>query len=127
MKKFFSNYIFILIPFVVLIVTKGVVAQFQGIFSSTDWSVASFMIIAQCMCIIVTNLQNYSNISSYGLTIFIGITLILLIICIGVYAYCLSEPSSYFTYVQPLIFLLSSIFMMGVYKADEYLTKQKNQ
>lgn len=123
MKKFFSNYIFILIPFVVLIVTKGVVAQFQGIFTSTDWSIASFMIIAQCMSFIITNLQNYSSINSSGLNIFIGITIIFLILCIGIYAYSLSNPSSYIAYGQSLMFLTSSIWMMGVYKADDYLKK----
>lgn len=123
MKKFFSNYIFILIPFVVLIVTKGVVAQFQGILTSTDWSIASFMIIAQCMSFIITNLQNYPNINSSGLNIFIGVTIICLIFCIGVYAYSLSNPSSYIAYFQALMFLISSIWMMAVYKADDYLKK----
>jgi len=123
MKKFFSNYIFILIPFVVLIVTKGVVAQFQGVLTSTDWSIASFMIIAQCMSFIITNLQSYPNLSKYGLSIFIGITIIFLIVCIGVYAYSLSNPTSYIAYGQPLMFLISSIWMMGVYKADDYLRK----
>lgn len=123
MKKFFSNYIFILIPFVVLIVTKGVVAQFQGILTSTDWSIASFMIIAQCMSFIVTNLQNYPNINISGLNIFIGITIICLIFCIGVYAYSLANPSSYVAYLQGVMFLISSIWMMAVYKADDYLKK----
>ncbi len=123
MKKFFSNYIFILIPFVVLIVTKGVVAQFQGVLTSTDWSIASFMIIAQCMSFIITNLQSYKNISKYGLSIFTGITIVFLILCIGVYSYSLSHPSSYVAHGQPLIFLIGSIWMMGVYKADDYLRK----
>ncbi|HCZ9568041.1 TPA: hypothetical protein ACGGCQ_003571 [Vibrio cholerae] len=124
MKKFFSNYIFILIPFVVLIVTKGVVAQFQGVFTSTDWSIASFMIIAQCMSFIITNSQkSYPNLNKYGLNIFIGITIIFLILCIGVYAYSLYNPSSNIAYGQPLMFLISSIWMMGVYKADDYLRK----
>lgn len=123
MKKFFSNYIFILIPFVVLIVTKGVVAQFKGVLTSTDWSIASFMIVAQCMSFIITNLQDYSNHSKHGLNIFIGITIIFLILCIGVYAYSLSNPSSYVAYGQPLMFLISSTWMMAVYKADEYLRK----
>ncbi|PUZ81488.1 hypothetical protein DC357_13700 [Vibrio vulnificus] len=123
MKKFFSSYIFILIPFVVLIVTKGVVAQFQGVLTSTDWSIASFMIIAQCMAFIITNLHNYPNLSKYGLSIFVGITIIFLILCIGVYAYSLSHPSSYVSYGQSLVFLLTSVWMMAVYKADEYMKK----
>lgn len=123
MKKFFSNYIFILIPFVVLIVTKGVVSQFQGVLTSTDWSIASFMIIAQCMSFIITNSHHYPNLSKYGLSVFIGITIIFLILCIGVYAYSLSNPLSYIAYGQSLMFLISSVWMMGVYKADDYLRK----
>ncbi len=123
MKKFFSNYIFILIPFVVLVVTKGVVAQFNDVFTSTDWSIASFMIVAQCMSFIITNLKDYSNHSKHGLNIFIGITIIFLILCIGVYAYSLSNPLSYVAYGQPIMFVISSIWMMAVYKADDYLRK----
>lgn len=123
MKKFFSSYIFILIPFVVLIVTRGVVAQFDGIFTSTDWSIASFMIIAQCMAFIITNSNSYPNLSRYGLSVFVGMTLIFLILCIGVYAYSLSNPQSYISSGQPIVFFLSSIWMMAVYKADEYLKK----
>ncbi|OEF18821.1 hypothetical protein A145_13800 [Vibrio splendidus 5S-101] len=123
MKKFFSSYIFILIPFVVLIVTRGVVAQFDGIFTSTDWSIASFMIIAQCMAFIITNSNSYPNLSRYGLSVFVGMTLIFLILCIGVYAYSLSNPQSYISSGQPIVFFLSSVWMMAVYKADEYLKK----
>ncbi len=123
MKKFYSSYIFILIPFVVLIVTRGVVAQFDGIFTSTDWSIASFMIIAQCMAFIITNSNSYPNLSRYGLSVFVGMTLIFLILCIGVYAYSLSNPQSYISSGQPIVFFLSSVWMMAVYKADEYLKK----
>lgn len=123
MKKFFASYIFILIPFVVLIVTRGVVAQFDGILTSTDWSIASFMTIAQCMAFIITNSNSYPNLSRYGLSIFVGITIIFLILCIGVYAYSLSNPQSYISSGQPIVFVFSSIWMMAVYKADEYLKK----
>lgn len=123
MKKFLSSYIFIFMPFVVLIVTKGVVAEFEGILTSTDWSIASFMIIAQCMAFIISNLDNYPKVSKHGLVIFVGITLIFLILCMGIYAYSLSHPESYVSYGQVVMFLLSSFWMMVVYKADDYLKK----
>ena len=110
-------------PFVVLIVTKGVVAEFEGILTSTDWSIASFMVIAQCMAFIISNLDNYPKVSKHGLVIFVGITLIFLILCMGIYAYSLSHPESSVSYGQVVMFLFCSVWMMAVYKADDYLKK----
>ncbi|MCY9828612.1 hypothetical protein [Vibrio chagasii] len=123
MRKFFSSYIFILIPFVALMVTKFLISKPQEILLSTDWSVASFMIFAQCINLIVSENFGNKSINSNGLAIYIGITIILLIICLGAYAYMTVSPDILGGVTQIFLFFLSSVWMCGVYKANEFIKK----
>ncbi|MCG9542880.1 hypothetical protein AB4455_23945 [Vibrio sp. 10N.261.46.E12] len=123
MKKFLASYIFILVPFVILLVTKLATSKPMEILTSTDWSVASFMMIAQSLGIIICDSNGSKNINSQGLLIFIGLTIILLILCGGVYAYSLINPESVFSYIQPVIFALSSFWLVIAYKTSDFLKK----
>lgn len=126
MKRFFASYIFILVPFVVLIITKLVISKPEDVLVSTDWSIASFMIIAQSMSVIVSDNFGNKRINLHGMIIFVGITIILLVICLGVYAYAIAKPNMLTGYFQVGLFILSSIWMCGIYKASEYISLATN-
>ncbi len=121
MKRFFASYIFILVPFVVLIATKLVMSKPEDVLVSTDWSIASFMIIAQSAGVIFSDNFGNKKISLNGILIFVGITIILLVICMGSYAYAITKQNELAGYIQILLFFLSSIWMCGIYKASEYI------
>lgn len=123
MRKFFSSYIFILIPFVALMVTKFLVSKPQEILLSTDWSVASFMIFAQCINLVVSENFGNKSINSNGLAIYIGITIIQLIICLGAYVYMTVRPDVSGGIAQIVLFILSSVWMCGVYRTNEFIKK----
>ncbi|KJF98825.1 hypothetical protein UB34_06140 [Photobacterium leiognathi] len=120
MKRFWANYIFILIPFLVLIITKLVMSKFEEVLTSTDWSMASFMIIAQSLGTLIIGTHK-KGININGLLIFIGITIMLLIVCLGVYAYVLTRSDVISGYIQIVLFIISSIWMAAIYKAEEYI------
>ncbi|PSV11692.1 hypothetical protein C0W59_19365 [Photobacterium kishitanii] len=127
-KRFWANYIFIFIPFIVLLITKLVISKPIEVLTSTDWSVASFMIIAQSMGLIITESYGQKEINKNGLLIFIGITLILLIVCLGVYAYVISRNTLFAGLFQIILFIFASLWMAGIYKATDYLEKKsKNE
>ncbi len=68
-KRFWANYIFIFIPFIVLLITKLVISKPIEVLTSTDWSVDSFMIIAQSMGLIITESYGQKEINKNGLLI----------------------------------------------------------
>ncbi|WP_273060420.1 MULTISPECIES: hypothetical protein [Shewanella] len=89
---------------------------------STDWSIASFMIIAQSIGVIVSDNFGNKKVSSSGMIIFVGITIILLVICLGVYAYAIAKHNEITGYIQISLFVLSSMWLCGIYKASEYIS-----
>ncbi|MDO6708126.1 hypothetical protein [Photobacterium sp. 1_MG-2023] len=123
MKRFFSNYIYIIIPFLALMITKFLILKPEDIILATDWSVASFMIFAQCMNLLITDNIHNKNISKLGVAIYIGISVSLLIICLGVYVYVTVYQNFLGGILQIITFILSSIWMMSVYKANDYIEK----
>ncbi|MBY6106425.1 hypothetical protein KUW19_07990 [Ferrimonas balearica] len=126
MKKFWASYIFILIPFVILVITKAIMHKPSDILLSTDWSIASFMIVAQSVNVIISSKTEKKYFDTDGVAILIGVVLIFLCLCIGVYAYSLSAPGYISGLAQIFMFVFSSIWLLSAYIAvEKIINKQK--
>lgn len=122
MKRFLANYVFVFIPFLVLMGTKLLIEKPEEILTSTDWSVVSFIIFAQSMSLIVGESAGQRNLSKDGLQIFIAINIILMLFCLFIYA----NVTAYQTYgwLQVVLFIVASLWMFICYVVVDKLKER---
>lgn len=93
MRAIYNSYLFILIPFIILCIIKGVAGKWEDIILSTDWSVASFIMFAQRLGEMMSSISSLKkNINPDVLTTYI-IKIIFVGLMPAVYVYFLMTTS----------------------------------
>ncbi|NRA56050.1 MAG: hypothetical protein HRU23_18075 [Gammaproteobacteria bacterium] len=115
-----AEYLFIVIPFMLLIAVKLYIANWQEIILSPEWSLASCLIFGQITSKVskaVASCKAKTSEQHFGW--YTAKRFLLVVISITVYFGMLTEPSVGLGYVQIFVFLLASFFHFS----DGYTTK----
>ncbi|PKH04761.1 hypothetical protein CXF93_21335 [Moritella sp. Urea-trap-13] len=103
-----TSYVFIAIPFLVMITIRLLTGDWRNIVMASDWSIASAMIYSSCM-FNVWNSTRGVNINDTSLKWFMSKSLALVCINIAVYSVILLRPSLTAGFIQIVIFLIATI------------------
>lgn len=105
-----TSYIFIVLPFIVLILIKLLLGRAEDILLTGDWSIASAMIYSSSI-ISIKNALNSSNkkVNNHSFDLFIAITICMACISIAIYVVALINPSFTVGVIQIGIFIAASI------------------
>jgi accessory gene regulator protein AgrB len=104
-----SEYIFIFIPFILLILVKLYFGSARDIILASDWSLASCIILGQNAAKIsraVANSKVRSNQSNFGL--YMAKSFLCVVISLFFYFAMIYKPSMTIGYIQLFIFMLAS-------------------
>lgn len=115
-----SEYLFIAIPFMLLIGVKLYIGTWQEIILSPDWSLASCLIFGQITSKVSKAVASTSAKTSeqhYGW--YSAKRFLFVVIAIALYFGMLSKPSMTLGYIQIFIFILASV----LHFADGYTTR----
>ncbi len=102
------SYIFIVIPFLVMITVRLLIGDWQNIIMTSDWSIASAMIYSTCM-FNVWNSTKGLTINDLSLKWFMVKALTLICINIAIYCVMLLKPSFVAGVIQVLIFFFATV------------------
>ncbi|OBU45726.1 hypothetical protein AYY26_15290 [Photobacterium phosphoreum] len=102
------SYIFIVIPFFVMITVRLLIGDWQNIIMTSDWSIASAMIYSTCM-FNVWNSTKGLTINDLSLKWFMVKALTLVSINIAIYCVMLLKPSFTAGIIQILIFFFATV------------------
>ena len=110
LKSVGTAYIFIITPFIVLILVKVLLGKFEDLLLTGDWSIASAMIYSSSIVNIKNATNEYNgNINSVGLNWFMAVTILMACISIAIYVVTLVQPSPFVGVVQIILFVFASI------------------
>jgi hypothetical protein len=124
-----TSYIFIITPFIILILVKVLLGKYEDLLLTGDWSIASAMIYSSS----IVNLRNATNtykgqINNASVDWYMAITILMACISISIYVVALINPSYFVGVVQIFLFFAASIAYIKYGRASYRLKNQlKNE
>jgi hypothetical protein len=120
-----TSYIFIITPFIVLILVKVLLGNYEDLLLTGDWSIACAMIYSST----VVNLRNATNtykgqINNASVDWYMAITILMACISISIYVVALINPSYLIGVVQIVLFFAASITHIKSGRASYRLKNQ---
>jgi hypothetical protein len=120
-----TSYLFIITPFIVLILVKVLLGKYEDLLLTGDWSIASAMIYSSS----VVNLRNATNtykgqINNTSLDWFMAVTILMACVSISIYVVALINPSYFVGVVQIVLFFAASIAHIKYGRASYRLRNQ---
>ncbi|WP_023603765.1 hypothetical protein [Aliivibrio logei] len=105
-----TSYLFVIAPFIALILVKGLTGKWMDIFNTSDWSIASAMIYMTSAINVRSATSKFSgDIKQSGLDFFMARTFMMAMINIVVYVVFLTTPSTTVGGVQIGLFICASL------------------
>lgn len=104
-----TSYVFILLPFTILLMVKGFTNSWGDLLLASDWSIASAMIYSSSIITVfsATN-KTKKTINNTFLLFFIASTMFMAIVSSTIYIFVLLEPSAKLGVAQIVLFILAS-------------------
>jgi hypothetical protein len=120
-----TSYIFIITPFIVLILVKVLLGKYEDLLLTGDWSIASAMIYSSS----IVNLRNATNtykghINNDSVDWYMAINILMACISISIYVVALIKPSYFIGVVQIFLFFAASIAHIKSGRASYRLKNQ---
>ncbi|ANB21971.1 MULTISPECIES: hypothetical protein [Alteromonas] len=122
-----ASYLFVLLPFVILVIVKFAQDKTSELLLLSDWSIASSVIYGQLIVKLTTALAGTSKSKKMA-----GITFnITLLICFGlainivVYVLMLVMPSENIGFIQLILFAAASVFHFIYGSAVDHINKEQ--
>jgi hypothetical protein len=125
LKSVGTSYIFIITPFLVLILVKVLLGKYEDLLLTGDWSIASAMIYSSS----IVNLRSATNayngqINDTSLDWFMAVTILMACLSIAIYVVALMNPSYLIGAIQIFIFVIASIAYIKYGRASFRLRNQ---
>ncbi|MDD9177064.1 hypothetical protein PVK63_19690, partial [Aliivibrio sp. S2TY2] len=103
-------YVFIILPFIALILVKGFTGNWGDLLVTSDWAVASAMIYSSSIINVRSAAKEYKgNINELSLDWFMSITIFMATISVVLYVLVLLVPSTALGIAQILLFIYASL------------------
>ncbi len=109
-KTAFTSYLFVVTPFLILIVVKALTGKFEDILITGDWAIASAMMFSTSYFTVKNALSYYKgDLDKTGLDLYLTFTLVLAFISLTVYVIMLMHPKNYAAaIVQVILFFVAT-------------------
>lgn len=122
-----TSYLFIITPFILLVLVKCLTGNYEDLLLTGDWSVASAMIYSSSIVNVRNATREYQGkLSEVGLDWFMGVTILMSSISITIYVIALMQPSKLIGVVQVVLFVAASLAHMKYGRLAYRLRGEKN-
>ena len=112
-KAVATSYLFIAIPFILLILVKVLTGKFEDLLLTGDWSIASAMIYSSSIFNVQSAARKYQgNLNEVGLDWFMGVMSVMSAVSVTIYVVVMIQPSYLLGGIQIFLFILASIAHM---------------
>jgi len=110
LKSVGTSYLFIITPFLVLILVKVLLEKYDDLLLTGDWSIACAMIYSSSIVNIRSATNEYNGkINNTSLDWFMSVTILMACISVAIYVVALIKPSFFIGVVQIVLFIAASI------------------
>ncbi|MGR3980100.1 hypothetical protein [Pseudoalteromonas sp. 1181_04] len=110
LKSVGTSYLFIITPFLVLILVKVFMEKYEELLLTGDWSIACAMIYSSSIVNIRSATNEYNGqINNISLDWFMAITILMSCISVAIYVIALIKPTYFIGVVQIILFCFASI------------------
>ncbi len=108
-----TSYLFIITPFILLVLVKCLTGNYEDLLLTGDWSIASAMIYSSSIVNVRNATREYQGkLSEVGLDWFMGVTILMSSISITIYVIALMQPTKLIGVVQVVLFVAASFAHM---------------
>lgn len=108
-----ASYLFIVTPFILLVLVKVLTGKYEDLLLTGDWSIASAMIYSSSVVNVRNATRSYKGkLSEVGLDWFMAATLLMSSVSIAIYVVALMEPSKLVGSLQVGLFIAASFSHM---------------
>ena len=108
-KSVATSYLFIVTPFVILLLVKLLTGRYDDLLLTSDWSIASAMIYSSSIVNVRSATKEYQGrLNNVGLDWFMSYTLLMSSISITLYVIALMQPSKLVGFIQIALFIAAS-------------------
>ncbi|KJF83156.1 hypothetical protein C0W92_00060 [Photobacterium angustum] len=112
-KSVAISYIFIIIPFILLIMVKVLTGKYYDLLLTGDWSIASAMIYSSSIINVRSATRKYNGkLNQVGLDWFMAVTSLMSAISVTIYVIALMQPSKWVGVLQIVLFIAASFAHM---------------
>ena len=104
-----TSYLFIVTPFILLVLVKVLTGKYDDLLLTGDWSIASAMIYSSSIVNVRSATREYKGkLNEVGLDWFMGVTILMSSISITIYVIALMQPSKLIGVLQIALFVAAS-------------------
>lgn len=104
-----TSYLFIITPFILLVLVKVLTGKYEGLLLTGDWSIASAMIYSSSIVNVRSATRSYKgNLIEDSLDWFMAVTILMSSISIAIYVVALIQPSNLIGVLQIGLFIAAS-------------------
>lgn len=108
-KTALTSYLFIITPFLILILVKLLTGRWEDLLLTGDWSIASAMIYSSSIVTVRSATRTYKgSINGSSLDWFMSVTIVMACLSIATYVVALMQPSYWIGVVQIVLFVVAS-------------------
>lgn len=108
-----TSYLFIITPFILLVLVKFLTGKYDDLLLTGDWSIASAMIYSSSIVNVRSATREYKGkLNEVGLDWFMGVTILMSSISITIYVIALMQPSKLIGVLQIILFVAASFAHM---------------
>lgn len=112
-KSVATSYLFIVTPFVLLVIVKLFTGKCEDLLMTSDWSIASAMIYSSSLVNVRSATKEYKGeLSEVGLDWFMSTTIFMSAINITIYVLALVQPNKLIGCLQIILFTIASFAHM---------------
>ena len=108
-KTVATSYLFIITPFILLILVKLLTGNYSDLLLTGDWSIASAMIYSSSIINVRSATKKYQgNLNEVGLDWFMTVTSVMSAISVTIYVVALIQPNKWVGALQIALFIAAS-------------------
>ncbi|ELI1752260.1 hypothetical protein RQV60_003449 [Vibrio cholerae] len=112
-KAVATSYLFIITPFILLVLVKVLTGKYDDLLLTGDWSIASAMIYSSSIINVRSATRKYhGKLNEVGLDWFMTVTSVMSAISVTIYVVALMQPSKWVGVLQITLFVAASFAHM---------------
>lgn len=122
-----TSYLFVITPFILLVLVKFLTGKYEDLLLTGDWSIASAMIYSSSIGSVISATREYKGkLNEVGLDWFMGVTTLMSLVSITIYVIAMIQPSKFIGVLQIALFIAASLAHMKYGRLAYRLRSKKN-